>query len=611
MSILKAKFFVSGTPTSLYLTMKKTILLTLALLLLLGASAPVAAAKDNWIKIRSKNFTLIGNTSESEIRQVAKRLELFREVFAQIFPNTKLGASVPTTVLLFKSDSSYKPFKPKRDGKTLENVAGYFMPTADINYITLKTELQGIDPFQVIFHEYVHFLVNNNLTRVPLWLNEGLAEYYSTFKASDNNQKIRLGLPVEWHLRILQDRGLLPLKTLLEVDTRSPHYSESSKAGIFYAESWAFVHYLMLENNMARRPQLMLFLSRLNTGIPLETNFRQSFQADYAKIEAELNAYIKRFRFPVLDIEVEKPLDYDKEMQSTRATEAEVQYHLGDLLLRARRLEEAEPYLQKALSLEPKAADALVALGALRTRQRAYPEAKKILQQAIELDANNYLAHYQYANILLQEEQMEKAIEAYRQAAKLKPELGYLHQQLGYVLSEMHRDEEAIEAYTQSLRVDKRAMRSYYSRSFINLRRARGNHAAADALSYLNLNGWRETESLYMALVAYAGCKREGRTADAALILDKALANCDSTLWPYPVLRYLKGVLSAQELLSAAKDNDQLTEARAYLGLDLSAAGKREEALAHLRWVKENGNKRFIEYHLALAELERLEKAVK
>ncbi|MBV9960246.1 MAG: tetratricopeptide repeat protein, partial [Acidobacteria bacterium] len=408
-------------------------------------------------------------------------------------------------------------------------------------------------------------------------------------------------------LRALQERGLLPLKTLLAVDHKSPHYNERNKVGIFYAESWAFVHYLMLENNMARRPQLVRFLSRLTAGISMETNFRQSFGVDYAAMESELNAYIKRFRFPVMEVAVEKSLDYEKEMQSARASEAEVQFRLGDLLLHTGRPAEAERYLLKALALEPNSADALVALGATRYQQEHYEEAKKLFQQAIEADAGHYLAHFYYANCLWRERQPEKAVESYRQAVQLKPELAYLHRQLAFTYAELRRDAEAIESYTQALKLEPRSTENYLSRSYLNLRQARGNYAVADALSYLNLEGWREKGSPYMALVAYLGCKRERRAADAEKVLANALANCDADAWPYPVLRYLKGELTAQQLLAGAKDNDQLTEAHAYLGVNLSIGGERDEAVAHLRWVRENGNRRFDEYPLALSELERLE----
>src|SRR5215471_12534809 len=105
-----------------------------------------AQAKDTWTTVRSKNFTLVGNASEKDIRQVANRLEQFRNVFGLLFPTVSLNSPVPTTVIVFKSDSSYKPFKVN------PNVAGYFMPGDDVNYITLTSERGEEHPFGVIFH---------------------------------------------------------------------------------------------------------------------------------------------------------------------------------------------------------------------------------------------------------------------------------------------------------------------------------------------------------------------------------------------------------------------------------------------------------------------------
>src|SRR6185503_14077545 len=166
-----------------------TPFLLLLLLLLALAPAHQALAKDNWISVRSKNFQLIGNASEKEVKQVANRLEQFREVFTQLFPKAKFTSPVPTTVIVFKSDKSYAPFKPRA------NLAGYFQPGPDVNYITLTTEVRGEqDAFSVIFHEYTHLMVENTFPDAPAWFNEGLAEYYSTFSISED-QKIVLGSP--------------------------------------------------------------------------------------------------------------------------------------------------------------------------------------------------------------------------------------------------------------------------------------------------------------------------------------------------------------------------------------------------------------------------------
>src|SRR5882762_8898485 len=131
-----------------------TFLAVLFVLTIVCHNSPVSA-KDTWISIRSKNFVLVGNTSERDLKQVGVRLEQFREVFSRLFPKTNFSSPVPTTVIVFKSDSSYRPFKPN------ENTVGYLQPGPEVNYITLTTEVRGEQsPFTVIFHEYTHLLVD-------------------------------------------------------------------------------------------------------------------------------------------------------------------------------------------------------------------------------------------------------------------------------------------------------------------------------------------------------------------------------------------------------------------------------------------------------------------
>src|SRR5438045_3778293 len=125
--------------------MMKRLTSSLAAALFLCALALPAAAKDTWLSVRSKNFLLVGNASEKEIRQVGTRLEQFRDVFLRLFPHAAAGNVLPTTVVVFKSHSSYRPFKPLYNGKPEDQVAGYFQAGEDVNYITLTPEPHGDD----------------------------------------------------------------------------------------------------------------------------------------------------------------------------------------------------------------------------------------------------------------------------------------------------------------------------------------------------------------------------------------------------------------------------------------------------------------------------------
>jgi tetratricopeptide (TPR) repeat protein len=365
-------------------------------LLLATLAYPLSAqGKDTWTAVHSKNFTLVGNASEKEIRQIATRLEQFRDVFTRLLKNARFETPVPTTVVIFKSKSSYKPFN---EG----NSAGYFQKGEDVNYITLTTEAGGEDPFGIIYHEYVHLMIDNNLGNVPTWFNEGLAEYYRTFDIEED-RKVHLGELISYHLLTLREDKLMPLRTLLEVDHYSPYYNEGSKRGTFYAESWALVHYLILGNNGQRKLQLTRYLDLIAANMPMEQAFKQAFGVEIEVLEKELKKYVEGNNFKMQIATFQSKLEFDKEVTSGLLTEAEAQGYLGDLLLHTNRLNDADTRLQQALTLNPKLTMAQSSLGIVRMRQGRFAEARELLQSAVKGDSAGYLAHFYYAYALSRE----------------------------------------------------------------------------------------------------------------------------------------------------------------------------------------------------------------
>lgn len=385
--------------------MKRFALCTVTLLLFslpLVSKLPASAApKELWVSVRSKNFLLLGNASEKDIRRVGTRLEQFREVFSKLFPKANVNSPVPMRVIIFKNRAAYQPFMPVYQGG-INEVAGYFQSGQDVNYITLTTELNSADPYRVIFHEYVHALLNDNAFRPPAWFNEGLAEYYSTFEITDGDRKITLGKPIASHVFLLRENRFLPLARLFAVDHGAPEYNERDKKGVFYAESWALVHYLMLGNGGKRQPQFIQYLGMLADGKAIGEAFQTAFQTDYAVLEKELREYISRNSYPIQQYTAQAKVEFDASMQSASLSEAEVQYYLGDLLLHQGRTD-CEPYLVRAVELEPTLAVAHATLGLLKVRGQKFAEAKQHLQRAVELNTQNYLVPYYYAQVLLDE----------------------------------------------------------------------------------------------------------------------------------------------------------------------------------------------------------------
>ncbi|HKC84799.1 MAG TPA: tetratricopeptide repeat protein [Blastocatellia bacterium] len=379
--------------------------------LFVAVSTPFAArtgsagpAKDVWLKAQSKHFMLIGDASEKEIRNAGVRLEQFREafsqIFSQIFSPSVINSSVPITVIVFKNDLAYKPFKPLYQGKPAD-VSGHFQSSGDTAYIALAAGRNEANPYAVIFHEYVHALTSGGALPAPLgaplptWLNEGLAEYFSTFVVVSGGKKGRLGAAIASHVKLLRERPLIPLETLLAVDQTSPFYIESEKKNLFYAESWALTHCLLRAGG--RRSQFRQFVNALAQGQSVDESFKRSFQTDYATIEQEMKNYISQGVYPIEETPFAQPLGFDTEMKTALLSEAGVQAYLGDLLWRVHRSVDGEAFLNRALSIDPGLAMAHLSLGALRLRQNRYVEARRHLKQAIDTGSQDYLAHYYYA----------------------------------------------------------------------------------------------------------------------------------------------------------------------------------------------------------------------
>lgn len=388
--------------------MKNLQSLFLFTLILIGFcfAAPSVSAKDEWLRVRSKNFNLIGNASEKDIRKVATKLEQFRETFRQVFNQNNLNSAVPTNVVVFKSAAAYKPFKPIRaDGKVDTNIAGYFQSGEDVNYITISTEGEDADTYGTIFHEYVHFIIDTNFgkSEVPPWFNEGLAEYYQTF-AIEEDQKVKLGLPQNNHLLLLQQNKLIPLDTLFKISNYALHENGNHSRSIFYAQSWALIHYLI---QSGKGSGLGKFLTLAMKDVPSEKAFQEAFQMTYAEMEKELKNYVAQNTYKYSLLTFKNKLVFDTEMQVAPLSEAESNAYLGDLLSHTNRADDAEPFLRQAIALDPNSSMANTSLGLVKLNQRKFDDAKKYLEKAISADQKNHLAFYRYAYLLSREDRDE------------------------------------------------------------------------------------------------------------------------------------------------------------------------------------------------------------
>jgi hypothetical protein len=106
-------------------------------------------------------------------------------------------------------------------------------------------------------HEFIHALLHGTFRTLPLWLDEGLAEYFEVPPSRRASRKDYLEA-VQQQLARGEPIPLSSLEQIRQVDQMQlPHYRQA----------WAWVHFL-LHGCPAAHDELVCFLGDLGSGIP-------------------------------------------------------------------------------------------------------------------------------------------------------------------------------------------------------------------------------------------------------------------------------------------------------------------------------------------------------
>jgi tetratricopeptide (TPR) repeat protein len=374
----------------------------------IGASS--ASRARSWQLIRGRNVVVIGQQSAKALRDVAVEIEQFRMVIGNLLRGAKQPLPMPTLVYLFDDENALKPFVPLYNGKPAV-LGGYCHcgSSDDVNFIVAGLARYS-ESSAIIFHEYAHLLVHNAARDVPVWLNEGLAEYYSTFALKNGGRQADIGRPIARHVQLLRGR-VLPVAQLLAVDETSALYNEGERRSIFYAESWALTHYLLMERPNGGASIVNRYLTAVAAGTPSEKAFVDATGVSLKEMDTELLRYVSRPIFSALTFVLADRVDVDEPERARPISAAEADARLGDVQMRVGRINEAAVRIEAAAAAGPDVAQAQLALALLRFRQERKSDAWAPLEKAAALAPDDFIAQFTYALTLLRREGESEAQE--------------------------------------------------------------------------------------------------------------------------------------------------------------------------------------------------------
>jgi tetratricopeptide (TPR) repeat protein len=350
----------------------------------------VAAKHETWFEARSPNFIVVCNAGEKQARKTAIRFEQIRAVFRRELELASKHQSPVISILAVKDEDSMKALLPEYWVKGHAHPAGIFLDNMSQYFAAIQLDAPGSNPYNTIYHEYFHSLTAPYYPNLPVWVSEGLAEFYGSTQIGDS--EVGMGRPDPDLIAELKQGGLMPLDVLFKVDHNSPYYNEQNKISVFYAESWALTHYLMVGDKSAHRASLQAYVNAMTKGATEEQAAAQAF-GDLKRLQAALFLYIGNSAFYYIKAPP-PPEVAAADLQVHELSEAEVDAYRGGFAAVRGRTQEAIPILEQAVKLDPKLALSYQYLGFAEFQDKKHAEALADFTRAIELNPQNALTRF-------------------------------------------------------------------------------------------------------------------------------------------------------------------------------------------------------------------------
>jgi len=400
--------------------------------------------------VHSPHFMVATNSNEKQARRIADQFERMRSLFHVLFPKLQLDAGIPILILAVSGEKEFRSLEPESAlAKGQLKIGGLFLRAPDKNYILMRLDVEYEHPYAVIYHEYTHLVIGESSEAFPLWLNEGLAEFYQNTDIYDKD--VSLGQPSYDDLQWLKTHPLLPLPTLFTVDAKSPYYNEENKGSIFYAESWALVHFIHIRDFQEKGHRLTNYANLIAKHVDPISAATMAF-GDLKQLQKALDHYVQQQEFLLIKVKTSTKVD-ESQFKSRFLTLAQADALRADFLAYNQRGKNARALLNDVLREDPNNVSADETMGYLEFRDGHIDEAKKWYAKAVQLDSQSYLAHYYYAAMFMegqltreQERQVENSL---RRAIQLNPSFAPSFDRLAVFLGSRHRDLE--EAHTMGL----------------------------------------------------------------------------------------------------------------------------------------------------------------
>lgn len=364
------------------------------------APIPFPAANEPWLRARSKHFVFISSANENRTQAIAAELETLAAALTKVDATFSTFSGPPTRVIVFTNPRESRPYFEMLRNRPSSEVSGVFVSQREGGTMLINDGSTWRGGDRPPLHELIHDLLESGGAPIPLWLDEGLAEYFSN--ATIRRGSVSAGEPMRNHIATLRQRPRIPLAELFAITRESDTYNLPPGQDVFYAESWAIVDWLVRAASSSGA-EFFAFVHDVANGVSVATALQTRYHRPLRDIDWALTRYMN---VPRAGWTITIPVPQVDTTATPRSIDrATVLYELGHFIAgMEERPGEAERHYRAALEVNPKHAPSLAGLASLRVANTKFAEAMPLFERAIAEDPNDLEVALTYAEALMQDQ---------------------------------------------------------------------------------------------------------------------------------------------------------------------------------------------------------------
>ena len=385
-------------------------------------------SRTNWFMAENDAAVAIGDDATAAARVLAS-LTMARAVMKQVAVVESLP---PVRAFAVKNEASLRELVPQYWERRGVRPSGASYTGPHAAFIAVRTDIPVAQQFPLLLHEYTHLLTAAHVPDAPAWLDEGLSGFWGAIVL--DGPQVVIGRPPAHHLKLLRTRAWLPPDEM-RAQQRGKLTADSARASMFYAQSWAMVHYLLLGRDSTLSPP-----------------FAPADRRWTPQLAAAVRAYVTRGQFREVAIQLDPKIDVGSGFLVRRSlgeggsrtephpiSEARALAERASMLVFGERPDAALPMARRALSLDSREPLALEVMGTHAFLHNQPDQARAWLSRALDANPDSYTSALYLALLSSSTPDRERYLQA---AVRAKPDLAVAWQRLWTLYDEDGRGEQ-------------------------------------------------------------------------------------------------------------------------------------------------------------------------